>query len=518
MADVTIKQRFQKLDSVRAAVLARGRQCAELTIPSLLPPLGHTEAAELPTPWQGLGARGVNNLASKLLLALLPPNSPFFRLKVDDRTLAEIAQDEETKTQVESSLSSIERNIMDEIEVQAIRISAFEALKYLVTTGNALAYLDDDGGMRVFRLDQYCVKRDPKGNLLELVTAEKVSPIVLPEEIRGLIKKDHNKPEDMVDLYTRVVRTATNWEVAQEVVDTIIPSSRGSYPLTKSPWIALRWTGINGEDYGRGLVEEYLGDLRSLDILMQAIVEGSAAAAKVLFLSNPNGITDPKKLSAARNCDFVPGNADDITTIQTEKFADFKVALDTVAKLEERLSAAFMLNTSVQRQAERVTAEEIRYMARELEDALGGVYSILSQEFQLPLVTRIKLQMEKAGKLPALPGDQIKLVITTGLEALGRNHDLTKLNQFMSEMEPVAEPLLGILNVRNYADRVATSTGVDIKGLLITKDEEKAQAQQAQQAAMLENMMASNAAGQVAKGVMESPGMQQRMGGGQPAQ
>ncbi|WP_416142518.1 portal protein [Escherichia coli] len=45
-----------------------------------------------------------------------------------------------------------------------------------------------------------------------------------------------------------------------------------------------------------------------------------------------------------------------------------------------------MPNSAVQRTGERVTAEEIRYVASELEDTLGGVYSILSQELQLPLV------------------------------------------------------------------------------------------------------------------------------------
>ena len=41
---------------------------------------------------------------------------------------------------------------------------------------------------------------------------------------------------------------------------------------------------VDGEDYGRGRVEEFLGDLQSLESLTQAITEGSAAAAKVVFL------------------------------------------------------------------------------------------------------------------------------------------------------------------------------------------------------------------------------------------
>ena len=58
------------------------------------------------------------------------------------------------------------------------------------------------------------------------------------------------------------------------------------------------------------------------------------------------------------------------------------------------MSYAFLLNTAIQRDAERVTAQEIRYMAQQLETAMGGIYSLLSQEFQLPLVT---ISYEKNG-------------------------------------------------------------------------------------------------------------------------
>ena len=40
---------------------------------------------------------------------------------------------------------------------------------------------------------------------------------------------------------------------------------------------------VDGESYGRGRVEEFIGDLKSLEALSQALVEGSAAAAKVVF-------------------------------------------------------------------------------------------------------------------------------------------------------------------------------------------------------------------------------------------
>ena len=48
---------YSKLETSRDPFLERARECAELTIPTLLPKDGHSNASRLPTPWQGIGAR-----------------------------------------------------------------------------------------------------------------------------------------------------------------------------------------------------------------------------------------------------------------------------------------------------------------------------------------------------------------------------------------------------------------------------------------------------------------------------
>lgn len=456
----------------KQAVLTRARRCAELTIPALLPPLGHTETSHLSTPYQGLGARGTNNLAAKLLLALLPPNTPLFRLLLDTFTIEQLVQTGAiTKGEVEKSLAKIERAVMEWIETSKSRVPVFEALKLLVVTGNALLYCPVKGGTKVYRLDQYCVKRDPMGEVMEIIIQEKIHPFGLPESIREHVQKSIKSPDETVELYTRILRTMKGWEVSQEVEGKEIVESEGRFRLDDCPYNAVRWTAIANEDYGRGLIEEYIGDLISLEGLMQTIVEGSAAAAKILFLVNPNGTTRIKSITESGNGDVREGNAADVTVLQANKFADFRVALETVDRLEKRLSYAFLLNTSVQRDAERVTAEEIRYIAGELEDALGGVYSILSQELQLPFVTTMMAQMKTAKKLPAIP-KQVKPVITTGLEALGRGHDLNKLDTFVNHIVPLGEETIAqYLRVDEYITRVGTSLGSETDGLVNTQED-----------------------------------------------
>ena len=89
-----LESRYNTLAQERELYLERARDCSELTIPTLIPQDGYTGAEEFETTYQGIGARGVNNLASKLLLSLLPPNAPFFRLAIDNFAVREIEEDE----------------------------------------------------------------------------------------------------------------------------------------------------------------------------------------------------------------------------------------------------------------------------------------------------------------------------------------------------------------------------------------------------------------------------------------
>ncbi len=478
---------YEALRTKREVYLSRARECAKVTIPSLLPESGTNGASKFPTPYQGVGARGVNNLASKLLLALLPPNSPFFRLQVDDYTLEEIAGDEDARAQVEEALSKIERSVMTEIETDGLRSPVFEALKHLIMSGNCAVYLPKKGGARVFSLDRYVVKRDPMGEVVTIILKETVAPATLEPDVKALLDPDFD--EQKVDIYTKAIRDGDKFIMHQEINETIIPGTTGKYPIDKAPLLALRWTRIDGEDYGRGYVEEYLGDLISLEGLSRAILEGSAASAKILFLVNPNGVTRARDLAKAENGDIISGNASEVTVLQADKQADLRVAQDTAGTITQRIAQAFLMNSSVQRAGERVTAQEIRYMAGELEDALGGVYSILSQEFQLPLVSRIMDRMTKQKRIPNLPKGIVRPAIVTGLEALGRGHDLQKLQLFMQTMGSLGPEALQSINMSDLISRVGTSLGIDMSGLVKSPEELQQEAAQQQEQMQQQQMM-----------------------------
>lgn len=485
----TAQGRYQQLAKTRSPYLKRAEDCAKLTIPSLHVAEGFNGGTALHTPFQGMGARGVNNLASKLILALMPPNQPFFRLMLDDTVVEEMAGSKDLRSEVEKALGDMERTVQTEIETTATRPGVFEVLKLLITTGNALVYMLPEGGLKVYRLSQYAVKRDPNGETKEVILHEKVASDAFPKGFAKALGANETS-DALLDLYTWVRREGEFYSVHQECKGKIVPGTKGRWPVERPPFLALRWIKIDGEDYGRGHVDEYIGDLRSLEALTQAIVEGSAAAARGLILVDPNGSTDERVIAESDNWAVQIGKADDISVLKIEKHYDFKTTLETIQLIQQRLAQAFLLTSSVTRDAERVTAEEIRLMAGELEDALGGVYSVLSQEFQLPFVRRLMFQLEEAGRIPPLPTGTVRPSIVTGMEALGRGHDLNRLLTFARLVKETLGPEAIMRNVKeaDLLKRFGVALSIPLDGLLKTDEERAQENQQAQQQALIQSL------------------------------
>ena len=514
MDRVSLKSRWTKLDSERSTVLDRAKECTELTIPSLLVDTTHSEEDTLSTPYQSLGARAVNNLASKLLLSLLPPNAPFFRFVPDKIAMMELeGQQGGAMAEVQERLADLELGLAAQIEREALRVPIFESLKLLVATGNALVFRDKDEGTRVFNLNAYCVKRSPEGKLKEIITREQVEFDDLPEGMTT----DSSKGKS-IDLFTSVKWNGKSYDVFQEALDLEVPGTRGTYTTKTLPYLPLRWTSIHNEDYGRGLVEQYLGDLRSLEGLAMSIVEASAAAAKVLFFVDPVGSTQISTVAKAASGAIVKGRAADVSTLQMDKSHDLNVAYQTMNDIQRRLASAFLLNESARRDAERVTAEEVRLMAGELEDALGGIYSILTQELQLPL---IKLMM-LTSKIK-FPEGLVEPVIVTGVEALGRGHDYNKLVQFSQTLQQLLGPEIfaQYTNVDAVIEQIGTSLGIETKGLVKSQEQIQQEQQQAMQQQLSQQGMDAAAVsagktggeqmgGPMAEAMMQQGGAQQQ--------
>lgn len=516
------KQTYERLKNDRNDYIVRAEDCAAYTIPSLFPKDSDNGGTAYVTPWQGIGARGLNNLASKLMLALFPVGSPFFKLNVSEMEVKQLSGDPSAIQEITKGLSMVERIVLNYMDANSFRPALFDISRQLIVSGNSLLYIPRTDEMpeglmaapKVYRLSSYVVERDGYDNILQIVTLDKIARAALPEDVLATVDANgEGELAEEFEVYTHVYRDHESGRFLsyQEVDGVSVDGTEGEYELDACPWIPVRCIKISGEDYGRSFVEEYLGDLKSLEKLYEAMVKMAMIAAKVLFLVNPNGVTQIRRVAKADTGAFVAGRKQDIEVFQLEKGQDFSTAKAIADSIETRLSRSFLLNSSVQRGGERVTAEEIRYVANELEETLGGVYSILSQELQLPLVRILLKNLEATKKIPNLPKEAIEPAVATGLEALGRGQDLDKLKLFLEMLVSLSGVQDEDLNMADLKLRVANSLGIDSEGLLLTEEQKQQKmAQAAQQQAMMQGGSAAGAAaGQMGAQAMGEAAMQQ---------
>ncbi len=392
--------------------------------------------------------------------------------------------------------------IMAWAEAHQLRPAIHEAAIQLLLAGNGLLFLPPSGeGVRLFRLDSYVIRRDAMGTVLDIVTRERLSPESLPPEVRKQLSPEDLKNTEL-DLFTHVKRQNGRFVQYQEISGKRLKGFTENYPLDASPWLPLRFHKEDGESYGRSYAEQYLGDLRTFENLSKAILDATMNAAKILWLVKPTGVVAIRDVQNTPSGGFVVGNQDDIVPLQLNKSADLNVAYQTMGKIEERLSYAFLLTSVVQRGGERVTATEIRTVASELETSLGGIYALLASELQLPLVRRVMTTLELDGLIPSLPSGVIKPTITTGVDALGRNDTLQQLVQAMSILGQMPEAAQYIA-WDAVAKEVLANTGIETLGLIKSDKQLQADAEQQQQQQQQMMQTAQQVAPVVAKEAMQ---------------
>lgn len=484
---MTARKRYEQLATGRRDFLDKAVECSELTLPYLIQDdlSSRPNHESLKVPWQSIGSKCVVTLAAKLMLAILPPQTSFFKLQLREDKLGEEFTPE-VKGELDLSFSKMERMIMEYIAASNDRVTIHQALKHLIVGGNALIFMGKDG-LKNYPLSRYVVSRDGNGNVIEIVTKElinrKVMEIDIPDPLPNTgIDETNSTDKDDIEVYTCVKLIDGRWVWYQEAFDKILPGSRSTAPKNASPWLVLRFNTVDGEDYGRGRVEEFLGDLKTVEGLSQALVEGAAAASKVIFLVSPSSTTKPQTIAKAGNGAIVSGRAEDVQVVQVGKTADFSTAANMANQIEKRLLEAFLVMNI--RQAERVTAEEVRLTQLELEQQLGGIFSLLTIEFLIPYLNRTLLVLQRSNEIPKLPKDIVRPTIVAGINALGRGQDRESLTQFIGTIAQTLGPeaLMKFVEPLEAIKRLAAAQGIDVLNLIKTQEQIDQEMQAMQQA------------------------------------
>lgn len=487
----TIAKRYAALTSKRNPFLERAKVFSRYTIPNLYPDtssLSNQGDGVNTTGWQSFGAKCMNSITNKLVMTLFPPHQDFARLELTPQAKAALVEEDLNVVDEEQVLINVQKQALLEHERIAGRVGLGEALEHLGVAGTTCLYLPegDDSSLINYPLDRFVNRRDKSGNLLELIVEESKAIDTFEPALQAVIKASNNQKvgdsKDEAVLYTRACYKNGMYLIEQEVVGEIINTKR--VRPDKLPFIVLRWKTNYGEDYGRSLVEQHAGDFHVIQLLSEAIAKGMILMSDVKYLVKQGSVTDIDHLIESPTGEFIYGNLEDIGVLQLTKYADYTPISNVLDKYERRVGESFMLG--VQRDAERVTAYEVRRDALQMENSLGGAYSLLAVTLQRPyfrlLLNRIDFD---------LPDNLVNTVITTGIEALSKMGDADKFLQWSEAMMQAANLPQNVQSRIKWGDFARYTAGqLSLELPYMMSEEEYMQAQERQaQAAQNAQMM-----------------------------
>lgn len=502
MADIMLPSEFYSAGtSDRKQYEDRAKLIAKLTLPYVIREESDTGTTSMTdSTSQSFGGRLVNTLKAKMGMALLPPSTSSFRYVPNPEELEALTGgSENNKAEVYKVLSANVSAVNAEIELQQTRSSLFDAITQLIIVGSTIVekVKSKQKGMKVHGLQSFVVKLDSQGNPLKMCIKELLD--YLPEGIEA------KEVKEKYELYTQLEYDSEldMWVMTQEVEQEIVGEEQTYKTYDDLPFRYLGWTWMQGEKYHRPYAEDYYKDLEQLDKLAKLLTDGAIIAAKMLiFVNERGGRTRKDDVTDSVNGDVIDGTAEDVTLMKSEKNFDFQMPAEREAKIQKSLSQAFLMSESVTRDAERVTAEEIAYMAQELESSsLAGIYSKLSLQWSRWNVHQTMLELK-------IKFESIEVEILTGLDALGRSQEAQKLDRLLQRAASMEK--LHWFNDAEVLNRYAGFESVNTVGLIKTPDEVAAE-QEAAQLAQTKQAMADGAAQGIASGAAKGAAS----GGGQ---
>lgn len=471
------------MEADKNALLSRVERLSTLTLPHICIPLGMPhETTAITNDYSSIGAQLAGHITNKLALTLFRPGVPFFRLNPDKEGKKALEEQGLTAAALVDPLATAELEACKELDNAAIRPKLNLILEHLVVAGNVLMCLEDDF-IRAMGLRYYCVKRNYRGEVVRIVIKEEMCKDELEDEIQDYVPGASQ--ETKVCWYKLIEKKKNRMVMTQWVGDVLLPEKyEGNWSVDECPYKVCTWVLPDESNYGIGLCQFYWSDLEVVSSMSESVVNGGILGTEMRWGVDPTSQSRAEDLNKSKNGDFVACRKDDINPIYGGNDKAIATADGILQRVERRLSQGFLMQSTVTRNAERVTAEEVRMQALELETTYGGVYTGIAKDVQGPVadwcMRRAGINLKRTG---------LQATVITGLDALTRNAELEALRAAFSDLGltiNLPEPMQRRIKWKALGDFVGAGRGVKLSPFIMDDNEFAAVQQQEQQARVAE--------------------------------
>lgn len=290
------------------------------------------------------------------------------------------------------------------------------------------------------------------------------------------------------------------------------------------PAFVARWRKTAGSRWGHGPAAVAMGDILTLNQLVEAIHEAAAKAIDPATLAAESAILGDLDLDRGGYNVVMDPNG----IMPYESNTKFDVGALTKNELVESIRQAFYQDQLQLKESPAMTATEVNVRYEMMQRLLGPTLGRLQNDLLDPLIERTFNIMYRAGQLPEVPEgltiDQLDIEYTGPLPRAQKMETAAAIQNWMGGVASMAEiypEMMDLVDVDSAARTIAMLSGVpakvqrseeDIAEIREAREEQQRQAQELASAQQAGDAMQSVGRGaQEAGAAMQDPGAQAAM-------
>jgi len=450
---------------------------------------------------------GTQEFASRMQSGICPPFTKFLVLEPGPNI------ESDQRDQVMKGLQEIEADFFDTLNHSNFNQEMYEFfLELAVSNAPFLIEENNDEPDRPVRftqvpLSQVYMERDAFGGVGAVfqVAKYKISDIKVkwPKAKftnADLLKLEAEEPEKEIDI---LVATYRDWSVKTEEVNRYCVIAKQYEDEVyqeelrgegSNPWVVGGWSRSAGETYARGPLLNALPAIRTLNLVVQMILENADLAISGMWQGDDDGVLNPDTVR------LVPGtivpkapNSTGLTPLETP--GRFDVGQMILEDMRHNVRKALYNETLGPREGTPPSATEVSERMADLARQIGSPFGRIWAEVVEPTVRRVLYIRRKQGaiKIPRIGGQYVKIRPTAALAKAQRYEDINNERYFYTTIAELYGPEMVALVSRpedvtaRFADLYQVSkaplrTKVEVKDLIEKVKQAMAQAQQAKQA------------------------------------
>ena len=441
-----IAQSYNKAKSERDSFIGMLTDCYRYCIPSRngFVTQGVGQRKDLPIYNTG-PVQAVKNFASTILSLSTPNGVKFFDIKAKDYLVsAKDSQEDRDAAEQEfnKAVSPISDTLFEYIANSSFYIAYHESLIDLaVGTGGILCtYSGDDSDPLRF-------------------TSLNMAKVSFSESSNGLVNNIYQDIENMNIELAKSTYPEANFPSNQETISFILACvydegkkiyhymilDSGNYEVWMdieydyNPFVIFRWSKLSGESWGRGIISDNLGSIKSANQMKADILTASQRVIAPPTMVHQNSIVNPSNIDFSPNSIItvkpIQGVSNPITTLPFS--GNLPIGMQMVDAFNQELNSELFNEPLGSVGQGSQTATEITQRMQIFANKLGAPYSRLQRECLSRIIDASISILTKRGLLPQLP-NKVKISFKSPITHLQKTTDFSKTMQSIQTIMQIA--------------------------------------------------------------------------------